>query len=269
VWEPVTITLTSSNTGAATVDSASVTIPVGGYFSSSARIVPVAAGTTTITASDARVQSYRYDAVSATVAITTPALAQSWGTTPLRLGIDQWTESHYVYVPDNRGTALTVSMAHASSASSTAASVTIPQGTYYVYHRITGVSAGVDTITYTAAGHTAASGAVSVGLGRVDGISGWPTNLTTDSVAVTLYARDPDGNIRNVTAATSFAVAVSGGALEVRSGGAAVTTVTIPANAQSVTFYLRRIANGAATVTFTNSNYSTHVSPTVTVSGVP
>ena len=269
VWEPVTVTLTSSNPGAATVDSATVTIPTGSYYSGNARIVPVAAGTTTITASDARVQSYRYDAAAAAVAVTTPALQQSWGTSPLKLGIDQWTESHYVYVPDNQPAPLTVTTSHATSASATAATVTIPQGTYYVYHRITGVTAGVDTITYTAAGHTATTGAVSVGLGRVDGIGGWPTTLASDSVAVTLYARDPDGNVRNVSVATTFALAVSGSALEARVNGAAVTSVTIPANAQSVTFYLRRLANGTATVTFTNTNYATHISPTVTVSGVP
>ena len=119
-----------------------------------------------------------------------------------------------------------------------------------------------------AAGHVSVRGAVTVGTGRVDALGGWPTTistLTTDSVAVTLYARDMDGSVRNVSAATTFNVAVSGAALEVHVGGVTVTSVTIPVDAQSVTFYLRRLALGTATVTFTNANYTTQVAPTVTV----
>ena len=99
----------------------------------------------------------------------------------------------------------------------------------------------------------------------------WPTTIAgaTDSVAVTLYARDMDGSVRNVSVATTFAVAVGGSALAVRSGGVTVTSVTIPVDAQFVTFYLRRLANGTATVTFTNANYTTQVAPVVTVSGAP
>ena len=113
------------------------------------------------------------------------------------------------------------------------------------------------------------SGAVTVGAGRVDALGSWPANLTTDSVAVTLYARDMDGSIRNVSVATTFNLSVSGGAFEAHFGGATVTSVTIPADAQSVTFYLRRLANGTATVTFTNANYTTQVTPAVTVTGAP
>ena len=36
VWEPVTVTLASSNPGAATIDSASVVIPAGSYYNNSA-----------------------------------------------------------------------------------------------------------------------------------------------------------------------------------------------------------------------------------------
>lgn len=271
VWEPVTVSFASSNPGAATVDSASIVIPAGNYNNSSARLLPVAPGTTTITVSDARVQSYRYNEATAAVSVVIPSLATSWGASPLRLGVGQWVDP-YVYRPDYPVTPLTVSLTHATSASASAASVVIPASNNYVYSRITGATIGVDTITFAAAGHTPAAGAITVGLGRVDGIAGWPASITTDSVAVTLYSRDMDGNGRNVSAATTFDLVVSGGALNVRSGGAAsstVTSVTIPADGYFVTFYLRRIANGTSTVTFTNANYTTHVSPTVTVSGAP
>lgn len=268
VWEPVVITLTSSNPGAATVDSATVTIPTGGYFNNAARVVPVVEGTTTITASDERVESYRYTQASATVAIVTPPLAQSWGGGAEPLGIGQWVEP-YVYTQDNQAAPLTVTVARANGAVSAPATVTIPQGTNFVYHRFTGVAVGTDTVAYTAPGHLAATGRFSVGLGRVDGIGGWPSTLSSDSVQVTLYTRDPAGNQRNVAAATTFNVSVSSGALELRSGGAAITSVTVAANTSSVSFWLRRLANGSATVTFTNANYTTHISPTVTVTGLP
>lgn len=271
VWEPVTVSFASSNPGAATVDSASVVIPAGNYYSSSARLLPVAPGTTTITASDARVQSYRYNEATAAVSVVIPSLATSWGASQLRMGVGQWVDA-YVYRPDYPVTPLTVSLTHATSASSSPASVVIAASNNLAYSRVTGASIGVDTISFAAAGHTPIAGAVSVGLGRVDGIAGWPANITTDSVAVTLYSRDMDGNGRNVGAATTFDLVVSGGALDVRSGGAAsstVTSVTIPADGYFVTFYLRRIANGTSIVTFTNANYTTHVSPTVTVSGAP
>ena len=269
VWEPVTVTFASSNPGAATVDSASVVIPAGNFSNSSARLLPVAPGTTTITVSDARVQSYRYNDATAAVGVVLPALINSWSTSPLRLGVGQWRDDPYVYTSDNQLTPLNISLTHATSASTSAASIQIPPATYFLYHRITGVSLGVDTITYAAAGHVPVSGAVTVGTGRVDALGSWPTNLTIDSVAVTLYARDMDGSVRNVSVATTFNVSVSGSALEARVGGVAVTSVTIPVNAQSVTFYLRRLANGAATVTFTNANYTTQVAPAVTVTGAP
>ena len=270
VWEPVTVSFASSNPGAATVDSASVVIPAGDYYNSGARLLPVAPGTTTITASDSRVQSYRYNEATAAVSVVLPSLATSWGASPLRLGVGQWANP-YVYRPDYPASPLTVSLTHATSASGSPASVLIPASTNYEYARITGAAIGVDTITFAAAGHTPAAGAVTVGLGRVDGIGGWPANITSDSVAVTLYSRDMDGNGRNVSAATTFNLVVSGAALDVRGGGAigTVTSVTIPADASSVTFYLRRITNGTSIVTFTNANYTTHVSPTVTVSGAP
>ena len=270
VWEPVVVTLTSSNPAAATLDSAAVTIPAGGYLNSAARLRPVAPGTTTLTASDARVQSYRYNDASVGVSIVTPNLALSWGGVQT-VGVGQWVEP-YVYTPDNQATPLAVALAHAGSASTSAATVTIPNGTYYSYHRLTGAAVGADTITYTAPGHTLVRGALAVGTGRVDGIGSWPANLTSDSVQVTLYARDQTGTVRNVSVATTFAVSVSGGAFELRSGvpaSPALTSVTIPADAQSVSFWLRRLANGTGTATFTNATYATHVTPVVTVSGAP
>jgi len=268
VWEPVTVTYTSSAPGVAAIDSASVVIPAGSYYHNAARVTPLTPGTTQLTASDARIESYRYGEANVVISVTLPALGWSQGTSPLRLGLGQWADP-YPYRPDYPTSPLTVSLTHSSGASSSPTTAEIPASNNLVYTRITGVSVGVDTITFSAPGHVDVRGAIDVGVGRVDNIAGWPATLASDSVQVTLYARDMDGNVRNVAAATTFAVAVAGAALEVRVGGVAVSSVTIPANAQLVSFWLRRISNGTATVTFTNANYTTHVSPTVTVTGAP
>lgn len=267
VNENVTVTLASSSTAVGTIDSATVVIPAGGYFNNNARFRPLTAGTTQISATDVRGTSYSYATGTQNVSVVTPSVGQSWGAGALTVGVGQWVEP-YVAVPNVPATPLSVAVAHSSAASSTPASVTIPTNTTIAYVRITGVTTGADTLTFTATGHNGTTGAVSVGQGRVDGISGWPGTLTAAPVAVTLYARDQGGNIRNVAAATTFNVAVSSGALELRAtsgAGAPLTSVTIPADANSVTFYLHRLATGSATVTFTNAAYATHVSPTVTV----
>ena len=266
VNENVTVTLASSSGAVGTIDSATVVIPAGGYFNSNARFRPVSSGTVQVSATDVRGTSYSYTTGVATVSVTTPALYLSWGGAQ-SLGVGQWID-HYVGAPNVPATPLTVNIAHLTSASSTASSVVIPTNTTIAYARITGVSIGNDSLTFTANGHLPIVGAVAVGQGRVDGISGWPATLTATPVSVTIYARDPAGNIRNVSAATTFNVSVSSGALELRAtsgAGAPLTSVTIPADANGVTFFVHRLAAGSATVTFTNATYATHVSPTVTV----
>jgi hypothetical protein len=263
VNEDVTVTLASSSQAVGRIDSATVVIPAGAYYNNNARFIPVSSGTVQVTASDARGTGYAYATGSANVSVLTPTLGLSWGGAQ-RLGVGQWTDQ-YVYTPDYQPSPLTVNLAHLTSASSTPASVTIPTNPNYVYHRITAVAVGNDSITYSATGHNPITGFVQVGQGRVDGISGWPGTLATDSVQVTLFARDQDGNVRNVAAATTIGVSVSGGALEIHVGGAAVSSVTIPADGDRVSFWLRRLTSGTATVTFTNANYVTYVAPTVTV----
>ena len=268
VWEPVTVTLTSSSPSTASIDSASVVIAAGNYINSTARVLPLTPGTTQLTASDARIESYRYNEANVTVSVAIPTLGWSAGASPLRVGLGQWKEP-YPSTPDYIVGPLTVTMTHATATSTTAPSAVIPNGGYYVYTRVTGAAQGADTITFSAPGYNSVRGAIDVAPGRINALGGWPATLASDSVQVTLYARDPDGNVTNVAAPTTFAIAVAGSALEARNGGVAITSVTIPTDAQSTTFWLRRLANGTAVVTFTNANYVTQVAPTVTVTGAP
>jgi hypothetical protein len=98
-------------------------------------------------------------------------------------------------------------------------------------------------------------------------MGGWPTNLAFgDSVQVTLYARDPNGNGRYVLAATAFTPTLTN--LEFWSGGAnsaKLTTVTIPADAYYVQFYVKATGHGTGSGTIAATNYQTQTVPAVTI----
>jgi hypothetical protein len=264
--EDVAVTLVSSNGAAGTIDSTVVVVQADNYFNNRARFLPGAPGTTTITASDARTESYRYEPGTFNVAITTPPLSFSMGGT-LSLGIGQYLEP-YVSTP-NSIPSLDVTLTHSSGASATPASLTITN-TYFSYFRITGAAAGTDLLGAVATGHTGAAATVTVGLGRVDPLGSWPATIravATDSVLVTLYTRAPNGEPRNVAVATTFDIAANGN-LQAVSGGAnsvAVTQVTVPANGQFVQFYVKGVTPGNGTLAFTNANYQPYVTPAVVV----
>ncbi|MFN0098359.1 MAG: hypothetical protein ACKVS7_06785, partial [Gemmatimonadaceae bacterium] len=264
VSENVTVTLTSSNPAAGIVDSTSVVIVAGDYFNNRARFVPVAVGSTSITASDPRGTSFSYTSASTNMAVNQPNLFLNWGS-PLSLGVGQYIDQG-VSVSNTRLTALEVALAHRTAASTSPTSVSINTGTSSVALRVTGAALGADTIVATATGHNSTSAPVLVGLGRLDGISGLPSSVNTDSVQVTLFARSPDTGVRNVSAATTFGLAVSGTGFELRRGGVAVTSVTIPASANSVSFFIRRLAGGGSgTFTVSHPDYTTYTTPTITV----
>lgn len=255
VNEPVIVTLASSSGAVGTIDSTTVTIPTGSNYNNTARFQPLSPGTTQLSATDARVESYRYGAATINVAVTTPAIT-AWGGT-LSLGVGQRIDQN-VLVPDYRLAPLLVSLSHKSVATTTPDTLYIPTGTYYRPLTVTGAAIGADTITFTAAGHSPGSSAVLVGLGRIDGIGSWPTTLSTDSVQVTLYPRAPDGGIRSVGASTTFNLSVNAN-LQFVSGGAGsvpITSVTVPANANYVSFWVKRLSAGTANVSITNANYT-------------
>jgi hypothetical protein len=102
--------------------------------------------------------------------------------------------------------------------------------------------------------------------GRIDSFSSWPAIMNVgDSVLVTLYTRDPDGTVRNVLAATTFAIS-GGSGLEIRRANAVVTSVTVPADANSVSFYVKATTTSTTPPTFTNALYRTYTPPNPTVS---
>ena len=262
VTEDVAVTLISSAPGVANPDSTTVTLTNGSYFTNAARLTPLSAGTTQITATDGRAAFYKYGTGAANVQVFTPSLGFSWTNTPL--GIGQYIDV-YVAAPDYQTTNLGVGLTHSGAArTSTPSNVTIPSSTYYVYFRVTGTASGTDTLvanSTSGATHLPDSAFTAVGVGRVDPISNWPGTLRAgDSVQVTLYARDPADNVRNVAAATTFTLSPNSN-IEFRTGGAAstvITSVTIPADQTFVSFWVKGLTAGAGSVTITNGNYTTY-----------
>jgi len=267
--ENVAVTLTSSAPGVAAIDSGTVTIPAGQYSVSTATWKPGIVGTAQLQAADARAAYYRYNPAAFTVAVITPTLSFS---TPGYLGLGQYQDYNFVAAPDYQSAPLTVTLSH-SGATRTAvydnltvtpiASVVIPTGSYYEYFRLAGASVGVDTLVASASvpAHNAATAYTVVTAGRVDPIMGWPVTLAAgDSAAVTLYARDSVQNAHNLLNATTWTLAPNAN-IQFTSGGATstvITSVTIPADQQSVTFYVRGVAAGTGNATLTATNYHSY-----------
>ena len=254
--ENVTVTLASSAPGVASIDSTTVTIPKGQYYAT-AQWTPVSVGTATLTATDTRSPYYSYAQGSQNVTVQTPQTYVSWG--GLSLGLGQYTDNYYVQVPNTSTSARTVPLTHsANPRTSTASSVTIPANSNIVYPRISASSQGADTLTASPAGHVPASGVVTVGLGRIDPLSGWPTQLKVgDSVQVTIYTRGPNQSGYPVSAATTFALAPTN--IEFVSGGTTstvITSVTVAADAQAVTFWMKGKVAGTGSANITNANYN-------------
>ena len=275
--DSVTVTLASSATSVAGIDSASVVIPANAYYNYNATWGPVPptylVGTSQLTASDARAALYRYASDTASVSVVTPNLNFSWGNETLAIG--QYIDE-YVYTPNNATAPIPVTFAHFGTARIETDSggvpvtgVTIPTGTNSVYFRIVGLSAGTDTLTASASSpfHNPATAYTNVGLGTLNPLGGWPSTLKAgDSTQVTLYARDPNGNSRYVLAATTFTLAPNA-SIQFVSGGAnstVITSATIAAGAYYTTFYLKGVSAGIGSADISATNYQTYT-PTVSI----
>ena len=263
--DTLVITLASSAPGVATIDSQTVTILPGNYYNSNARWAPGAAGTAQLSATDQRAAYYKYATGTANVSVVVPTPSLNYNN--YSLGLGQYFDQ-YVYLPNNTTSAMTVPVTHAAvPRTSTPSSFTIAANAYYNLFRITGTSVGFDTVKVSPPGHNPANTFMTIGLGRVDPVSGWPSTVKAgDSTQVTMYARDPNGSAQYVAAATTFTLTpnanmqfVSGGA-----NSAVITSVVIAQDTQYVQFWVKGVSAGTGSATITNSNYTTY-SGTVTV----
>jgi len=271
--ENVTATLASSAPSVATIDSGTVTIPSGSYYVNTPKWSPGLVGTAQLSATDTRPSLYKYNTGTVNVAVVTPTLYIY--NAPSALGLGQYQDNAYVQAPDYQTADLAVTFTHTGAArvgtytnqtNTPITGLTIPQNQYYTYFRMAGLVRGTDTLTASATSpaHNPSTIYTVVDSGRVDPIGGWPGSITAgDSVLVTLYARDLNTTTHYVVAATQFTLAPNSN-IEFHLAGATVTTVTIPANAYYVQFYLVGKAAGSGSVTITNADYKTY-STTVTV----
>ena len=265
--EPVTVALASSSAAVATIDSTTVTIAAGAHLNSAARWTPVAVGSAQFSATDNRATLYKYNTALYDISVYTPTVYLSNGS--VKLGLGQYTDNWYVSTPDYVTAATNVALGHRGSVKATLpSSVTIPLGNSYVYFRVIGSAIGADTVMASIASpyHIPDTTIVAVDSGRIDALSYWPTSMRVgDSVQVTLYTRDPDGNTRNVLNATTFAIG-GGTGLEIRVGGAVVSSVTVPAGLNYVSFYVKALATTTSPPAFTNAFYHAYTPPNITVS---
>ena len=278
--ESVVVTLASSAPGVANIDSTTVTIPKGQYYSNTATWGPNAnqqtPGTAQLSASDGRAALYAYQTGTVNVTVQTPTLNFSWGTQTLGLG--QYN-NNYVYSPDYAAAPINVSLAHAGTARTSTtvggapvSTVTIPTATNLVYFHVVGTVVGWDTLgaSVTSPPFNPATAYTAVSQGHVDQLGSWPSALSlsgTDSVLVTLYARDSVLTTHYVQDSTTFTLA-GDAHIQFWSGGAnsvQITSIVIPKDAYYVQFYVKAVAQGQGQATISATNYVTYQPPAITV----
>lgn len=254
--EDVVVTLTSSDPSVASFTTATVTIPANASFSNVARVKAHSVGTIQLSASDARTAGWRYVQGSTNVSVIQPTLALNWSTQ--RIGVGQYV-TRAVSVPDAQRPRVLATLTNRHGRAITPDTVNVDSTQTARNFILRGVALGADTIRVTSPGYNPDSGYVSVELGTIGTPTGWPTAISTDSVQVTLRTRGPDGTINRVSEPTTFTLSVDAN-LVFHVGGQQVSSVTVPADSDTVTFWLRRVSAGTANVTISNANYQTFTS---------
>jgi hypothetical protein len=181
------------------------------------------------------------------------------------IGIGQYASAR-VGPADSRVLAspLTVNFSHNSSRISVPASVTIATGGTSQAFRISGTSAGTETLTASAAGYTSANLDFSVGLGMLDFVlTGFPVSSLrvggTNDVVLCSYG--PSWNSNLLSAATTFSLAPSANVSFSTEAAPStpITSVTIPADDFCTRFVAHGLVAGAATITISSPNFQTLV----------
>jgi hypothetical protein len=251
----VVIGWTSSDPSVAAIDS--TTGPT-------TRATALANGTTKLTATTQGVTG------SALLTVAVPKLQLGWTTMPL--GIGQYVDSEYVYLPAPLTLGGTVSLNHVGKGyASSVPSVTVAANSdTSARFRLIGQARGTDTlvasVVLAAASYLPDSAYTVVDSGRVDPIAGWPDTLVAgDSVLITLSARDPSGNVRHVVAPTIWTLSAPSALFEFHVGGNVARAFTIPQDSSLVTMYLVGLKPGVDKAVLTAAAYRTYTSPPLTI----
>ncbi len=265
VTQDLVVTLASSSPGVATIDSTTVTILAGTSLTQKASWIPRAVGTAILSASDSR--SVFYKALTDTAMVTVVTPTPFYSPNSVRLAPGQYADIR-LFVPDVPTSTMTVPLIHSAvpHTNTVPSSVVLSPTQSSSLFRVIGTTIGSDTISATPAGHNTAKVVALVGLGRLDP-NFWPTTIAAgDSVQITMFTRDASQAGRPVAQATTFTLTpnaniqfVSGG-----SGSVPITSVVVPADGSSATFWIKGVAAGAGSGSFSNANYSTYTN-TITV----
>jgi hypothetical protein len=267
------VQLRIDNPGIATLLDSVITLPAdSGYFEP--RIIRgVAPGRTTIRATDARGDVFSAFAPAyadlyvvqptlrataqryfAAPGLVTTAANQTVDATPLR-------DSVWVRLSTRQGRAqaatdsLLVSYFAGGGALGTDGAQGLVSQTAFA---LRGITAGEDTLVLNATGFPTATVPITVQPGILRIAANTPSVMAQgDSVRVTLNLAGPDGTSGAITAAPSTLTFTSSTNFVVTNGSSVITTLLIPADATSVSFWVRAAGSGTGSLTITSPNFRT------------
>lgn len=261
VAEPVTFTVASSDPTVLTLDSTTLTVPVGSAVSTLTPVILKKAGTASITASDPRAVPYSYLPGSSPVTVTPTSLQAD---SVLSLGLEQNRAFEIVVNGPLHGQAVHVAHNNPAVAAlgDTTATLFVPGLAIVI---ATGMSVGVDSVIASAPGFAPDTGTIVVGLGTGD-LATWPPfGLTVGQTwPLQLNILAPNGDPRLSTVTKTFTLTANG-SIDFLQDSVPITTVTVFVNNQSSSpFVVRGKAAGTGTVTISAPNYAP-VTKSVTV----
>jgi hypothetical protein len=268
VIEDVRVRLESSNPMAGKLDSTDVTILAGtrgaGEQGLGTNLIPAGVGTTVLSASDARADTWSYRAASSeTIEIRRPDISLAYE--ELVLGVGQYAGND-LWVTGTVDSARTVKLTRTNAAvADLPDTVQIPALESYGPLRVTGRAPGVDTLVASKSGYIPDSTIIRVDLGTVELETGQGLPLQAvqagSSVMVRLVVRNPDGNYGGPVAVASTWSLSAEPSLTVSADAAGLTPIdriTVPAD-QTVSgwFYVSATGTGTATISAAHPDYRT------------
>ena len=266
-WRIAPLTVTdSTNPSVLQIDSPSVTITAGAYYTNAAHLTPAGAGSARI------VLRATGQAVLDTPSVTvnTPAIQFSIGSTVLgrRQHFSSSFQGFYVYTPDSRSVTVPVRLTNHSGVDTlTTLTPTIPVSQNYVYVDAFGLANGTDTLTVSATGYNGGTAYIAVSTPRLLA-SGLPSTTTTTNppLTVTVYAADSLNNT-HYTMDTVVVAAVSSNPNVLQPDSAIYHIVK---NAYYTQPKVIVVGPGAASITYSDTatnGYQPVTTNTVTVTG--
>ena len=200
------VTLSSTDTNVVKLQDTTVTIAAGQYYTNSGRVIPKGAGSAWIRASAG---GHAIDSTQFT--IVGPKLSFSFTTARYGVGQQSSSSDHYVHVPHNVTSPLTITLSTAdTNIVGVPSTVTIPAGSYYAYFTIRAKSHVSSQALYaTAEGHQPDTATVRITSPRVTSCCSATINAFSSDRSLTIYAADSVGSHHYLTSPQRFTLTSS------------------------------------------------------------